>query len=350
MAVTQSIADPNNPGRHGTEAQINEVNYWMRQQPWYRALLDQWGQNDQTGVKLSKAQRDQLMGLARQNGIDVTNDTEIDPAGNLNPKGHKLRNTLIIAGLAAATLATAGAAGAFGGSALAGSAGAGAGGAAAAGAGAAGVAGGAAAGGSLAGLGATGWLSVAGMGANAVSQWYQQRQADKAAGRQVDQSREALALEKEMFDKEQARQAELDIEDKRRYEQDRTDTLGRDEEKRRVGERDYADLSPYRSIGMGALDRLAFGVGIPGRPSESRPTTPTVSANQAMIDAKGMAISAAPMGGGTLSGLGTPAAANVSQGGMTTMRTPTGQIVMVPAAKVQEAVANGGTVLSQGAA
>jgi hypothetical protein len=40
------------------------------------------------------------------------------------------------------------------------------------------------------------------MGANAASQWYQQRKADQAAGRQVDQSREALALEKEMFEKD----------------------------------------------------------------------------------------------------------------------------------------------------
>ncbi len=198
-------------------------------------------------------------------------------------------------------------------------------------------------GGTLAGLSTREWVGVGGMAADVAGRWYAQRQADKAAGRQVDQSAAALALEKEMFEKEQARQAQLDAEDKRRYDQDF-------EEKQRIGERNYADLSPYRNIGSGALSRLAFGVGIPDPTQGNARGTAGPAPSMPPSNAAPSPTPMQPMTGGSLTALaGTPQAANVSQGSMTTMRTPTGQTVLVPAAKVQEAIANGGTVL-QGAA
>jgi hypothetical protein len=86
--------------------------------------------------------------MAQSQGVVVNEGSlEIDNHGNFNPKGHKLRNTLIVVGIAAATIATMGAAGVF-------AAGGGIGGGVAGGTGA-GVAAGAG-GGVGAGLGATG--------------------------------------------------------------------------------------------------------------------------------------------------------------------------------------------------
>jgi hypothetical protein len=111
-----------------TEASIDQVNIWMRSTPWYQQLLKQWGHDPAHPGDLTKAQRDQLLRTAQAQGVVVDQgDMEIDTHGNFNPKGHKLRNTLIVAGIAGATLATMGAAGAFAGAAGAG-AGAGAGG------------------------------------------------------------------------------------------------------------------------------------------------------------------------------------------------------------------------------
>lgn len=142
-------------GQRG-EAAIDSVNQWMRTQPWYQALIRSFGQ-DPSSVKLNDAQKQQVIRAAQANGVVVDeggNGQEVDDSGNFRAKGHKLRNTLIVAGLAGAALLTAGAAGAFGGAAAAGGSGA----AAGTGAGLAGVEGGAY------GLG-TGAVSALGTGA-----------------------------------------------------------------------------------------------------------------------------------------------------------------------------------------
>lgn len=96
-----------------TEATIDQVNQWMRSQPWWSQIR---GSN--TG-DLSESQRRQILRAAQANGVVVDEgDMEIDKGGNINPKGHKLRNTLIVAGIAAATIATMGAAGVFSGGAF----------------------------------------------------------------------------------------------------------------------------------------------------------------------------------------------------------------------------------------
>ena len=88
-----------------SEAAIDAVNQWMRAQPWYQAQLQQWGV-DPSRVKLSEAQRNQLVALAQANGVQVDQgNIEVDPAGNFNPIGHKLRNGLIAAGLGGAAIA-----------------------------------------------------------------------------------------------------------------------------------------------------------------------------------------------------------------------------------------------------
>jgi hypothetical protein len=118
-----------------TEASVDAVNIWMRGQPWYQAQLRAWGQ-DPGHPTLTKSQSQQILRQAQAQGVVVDEgDMEVDDHGNFNPVGHKLRNTLIVGGLAAATIATMGAAGAFSGAAGAGS------GAAAGGAGAAGTGG-----------------------------------------------------------------------------------------------------------------------------------------------------------------------------------------------------------------
>jgi hypothetical protein len=134
-----------------TEASIDTVNQWMRSQPWYQQKLQQWGQNP-NNTHLSKEQSQDLLRTAQSQGVVVDEgNMEVDPSGNFNPKGHKLRNTLIVAGIAGASIATMGAAGMFAGAGGAASGAAGAG----AGAGAA-VGGGAAAGGSVLGSTAIG--------------------------------------------------------------------------------------------------------------------------------------------------------------------------------------------------
>lgn len=99
-----------------TEASIDQVNQWMRGSTWYQDLLRSMGHDPSAPVKLSKDEGKKVMAAAQQQGVVVDQgNMEVDPAGNFNPKGHKLRNTLIVAGLAGATIATMGAAGAFAG-------------------------------------------------------------------------------------------------------------------------------------------------------------------------------------------------------------------------------------------
>lgn len=101
-------------GQRG-EAPIDAVNQWMRSQGWYAQLLSQWGQSP-SNTHLSDWQKEQVLRAAQAHGVVVDeggDGQEIDDSGNFRAKGHGLRNTLIVAGIAAAALATAGAAGAF---------------------------------------------------------------------------------------------------------------------------------------------------------------------------------------------------------------------------------------------
>lgn len=88
-----------------SERSIDSVNQWMRSQPWYQEQLARWGQRPDS-VKLSKQQSAELVRLAQANGVQVDEgDIEIDPGGNFNPRGHKMRNTMIGLGAAAAIAA-----------------------------------------------------------------------------------------------------------------------------------------------------------------------------------------------------------------------------------------------------
>jgi hypothetical protein len=122
------MADTTQPnlgyGQRG-EAPIDAVNQWMRSQPWYQQQLAAWGQNP-NGVKLNDDQKQQIVRLAQAHGVVIDeghNGQEVDDSGNFQAKSHKLRNTLIVGGIAGAALLTAGLAGAFAPSATAGLAG-----------------------------------------------------------------------------------------------------------------------------------------------------------------------------------------------------------------------------------
>jgi len=111
MPTTQPNLGYNKP----SEATIDQANIAMRAMPWYQEQMRAWGQ-DPGHPTISKSQSQQILRMAQANGYVVNEgDMEVDDHGNFNPKGHKLRNTLIVAGLAAATLATMGAAGVFSG-------------------------------------------------------------------------------------------------------------------------------------------------------------------------------------------------------------------------------------------
>lgn len=117
---------------NSTEVGIDQANIAMRSMPWYQDLLRSMGVDPNRPINLSDNQRRQVLRGAQQNGFVIDEgDMQIDGSGNIDKKGHALRNTLIVAGIAGATIATMGAAGAFAGGAAAGGAGAGAGGAAA---------------------------------------------------------------------------------------------------------------------------------------------------------------------------------------------------------------------------
>ena len=77
----------------------------MRSQPWYVRQLAAWGQTPDR-VNLSKFQANQLVRLAQANGVQVDEGYfEVDPGGNFNPRGHKMRNSLIALGVGGAVAA-----------------------------------------------------------------------------------------------------------------------------------------------------------------------------------------------------------------------------------------------------
>lgn len=96
-------------------APIDAFNQWLRARPEYQKLIQSFGQNP-NDVHLNDTQKQQVIRLAQSLGAVVDeggNGQEVDDSGNFRAKGHGLRNTLIVAGLAGAALATAGAAGLF---------------------------------------------------------------------------------------------------------------------------------------------------------------------------------------------------------------------------------------------
>lgn len=99
-----------------SEVSINQANQWMRSQPWYQSFLAAYRQ-DPNAVRLTESQRQQLVRTAQANGMVIDEGAiEMDPSGNFNPRGHKMRNALIGLGVAGAAALTGGAAlGAFGG-------------------------------------------------------------------------------------------------------------------------------------------------------------------------------------------------------------------------------------------
>lgn len=337
---------------HADPAQIARLNQEILAKPEVQKALSDWSKRygSQAGYSGTRANQNAIGELQRVlRAAGLPNNMRLQMGANGQPAivdngGFEWGNivaTGIGAGVGGYTLAGAGgapaAAGSTGGSAAAGtSAGlggaAGASGAASAGAGAGG------------GLGTMGWLTLGSMGANAASQWYQQRQADRAAGRELDMSQQALELEREMFDKEQERQRQQDEEDKRRYEQNRGDDLRRDEER-------AAAFAPYGRLGRGALSRLAQGMGLRNDPSNmsapltgpiGAPVTPGARTSTGTPGAPSMPGSTPTSGSLMTLGMGQPTAANQSQGGMVTIHTPQGTHVLVPFGRVNEALAQGG--------
>lgn len=119
MAETPTI------GAGETEVQIDTFNQWMRAQPFYQQLLRSWGQDPGHPHNLSATQKTQIVRAAQAVGAQIDEaHMEVDDNGNFQNQGHKLRNTLIVAGIAGAALLTMGAAGVFAGAGAAGSAGA----------------------------------------------------------------------------------------------------------------------------------------------------------------------------------------------------------------------------------
>ncbi|MES2339333.1 MAG: hypothetical protein V4537_14660, partial [Pseudomonadota bacterium] len=227
MATTPNLGY----GQRG-EVPIDAYNQWQRSQPWYRTLIQSFGQ-DLNNVHLNDNQKQQVIRAAQANGVVVDeghNGQEVDDSGNFQAKSHALRNTLIVAGIAGAALLTAGAAGAFSGAA---GAGAGAGGAstataagagtgiAGAGAGAAGAAGVGAAG---AGAAAAGGLTYADLlryvvptAGGVIGGIIQANAAGSASEAQQKYLEEALAYAKEKDAYDRTRQEGLDTQERERY-------------------------------------------------------------------------------------------------------------------------------------
>lgn len=102
-----------------SETTLDAFNQWFRARPEYYAKLAEFGQ-DPTNVHLNDQQKQQMVKLAQSLGAVVDeggSGQEVDDSGNFRNKSHKLRNTLIVAGIAGAALLTAGAAGVFSGAA-----------------------------------------------------------------------------------------------------------------------------------------------------------------------------------------------------------------------------------------
>lgn len=87
----------------GNDQQAEQATAFMREQPWYRQQMAEWGANpDNPGGELANSQKDQLLKMARDHGIGISDRYEIGDNGEIREGGHKLRNALIGAGIAGA--------------------------------------------------------------------------------------------------------------------------------------------------------------------------------------------------------------------------------------------------------
>lgn len=94
----------------GTDAEVNQANQYARSQPWYQAMLKQWGQ-DPSHVKLDQSEQDTLLAQLRQRGINVSDHFTVDESGNIAPKSELGKKILIGAAIGGAALTGLGLAG-----------------------------------------------------------------------------------------------------------------------------------------------------------------------------------------------------------------------------------------------
>lgn len=307
-----------------SEASIDQVNQWMRQTDWYQGYMRSIGQ-DPGHPTLTKSQSTQVKKLAQANGVVVDEgNIELDDHGNFNPIGHKLRNTLIIAGAAAAAIAAP-----YAYAALAG------GGATAAPAAAslAGIEGGAAglSSSALAALG-TGAMSTVPVTAGALStiapvvgktiaplvangakstiggdilrygvpiagdiagKIIQSKASSAASAEERKYLEEALAYQKEQDAYARARQEKLDEQDKARYGDTRSDiALQQQRDAARTAEEGgrYGDfqnnLAPFIANGVNANSAMASRLGLPATATWTPNAPRAASSGQRYTDPK----------------------------------------------------------------
>jgi hypothetical protein len=165
-----------------------------------------------------------------------------------------------------------------------------------------------------------------------------------ASETQATSESEALKVQKEMFDRELA-------DEQQKYQQGRADVA-----------QSRSDLSPYRSIGQGALGLLGQGLGInvTSEPpmNVASPTTPNAgpmaqlampnASSQATATLSNMGIDSAHDAKGRLSEITNTlnGAQQASQSGYAAMRTPSGKAIQVPAHLVDQALAKGAQMVT----
>jgi len=382
-----------------TEATIDQVNIWMRSTPWYQSQMRAWGQ-DPGHPTISKSQSQQLLRMAQAQGVKVNEgDMEVDDHGNFNPKGHKLRNTLIVIGIAAATIATMGAAGVFAGAG-------GAGGAAGSVGGAAGAAGTLASGTGLTGSSAiTAAASTVGMTAakdavekitkaggavtlenilkyalpiagSVIGGVLQSNATGAAADAQQKYLEEALAYQKEQdrLDRERqtrldTRQTGLDAQDQARWEAERATNIERyganvSREAGRYG--DFTgNIAPYLESGSNANQRMSAILGLPApaawtptaraaaaAPPPSSAAPPPSSAPPPTITTQPLPRSPedpAPAPAPTAPPIEPEPLPRAPEEPMVTMQAPDGSKKTVPASEVEHWKSKGALVIGQAA-
>lgn len=322
--MANAYAAPSLPKGIGTDAEVDQANQFLRAQPWYQNLLKSWGQG--ANVKLSDDQRKQLLAEARNRGVGISDDFQIDDSGNIRKKGSLGKKIAIGAGLGAAALTGLGAAGIGPLSGLLGAGGASAGtaagstlapgvaeaaglGSAAAGSGAAaagGIGAGTAAqiaGGATAGLNAArggSWLSpvlnsvlpVAGNIVGGIVQSNAEKAAAEESARAADK---ALEFEKGVY----------------------SDTLKR--------------LDPYIQAGGAASDRMTQLLGLPARAQTTATAPPTY----------GPSVSPYAASAPSSQGWAVPPANTV------TLQAPDGSTKAVPADQAQHFLNRGATLVGR---
>jgi hypothetical protein len=113
-APTPSPAAPSLGYGNRNSASIDQVNQWMRSQPWYTQLFQSWGMTPDSHAALSDDQKQQIIKAAQANGVVVDeghNGQTVDDTGNFEAKSNLGRNIAIGAGIAGLALTGLGAAG-----------------------------------------------------------------------------------------------------------------------------------------------------------------------------------------------------------------------------------------------